>query len=336
VRRRVEAEPDLHNLVGWVDTPKQIAPQVFTIAEILKLDVPEATMLIDRTVPATGASLIVGPAKSGKTLLAVQAALAVASGTALFSHYAVASAGPILIVEQDDPAGAASIKTILTRSPMLMDGLPFHLVTKAPCEFGPEFIEWLEGEIVKRGIRLSVLDSYTSLRGSRPRGVDICKAEQADLTALDSLGKRTCSSLLILHHSSKGSAALDWSEKAAGTFAMSAATESQIFISRFAELDGASPERLVRIRGRHSEDLEMVLRFRKETLDYEHVLEGSAATVYPLLLQLRATFGQQAFTPKELTHVSGLSRATAHRQLSMLYRAGAVMKRGYGEYVVSA
>ena len=128
---------------------------------------------------------------------------------------------------------------------------------------------------------------------------------------------------------------MDWSEKAAGTFAMSAATEAQIFISRFPDLEIAAPERLVRIRGRHSEDLEMVLRFRKETLDYEHVLSGGAASPYPALVQIRNTFGTQTFSPKQLAHGTGQSIATAHRQISRLYGAGALNKRGFGEYSVA-
>jgi hypothetical protein len=77
---------------------------------------------------------------------------------------------------------------------------------------------------------------------------------------------------------------LDWSEQAAGTFAMSASTESQMHVSRFRELAGNAPERLIRIRARHQEEIELVLRFRKDTLDHEHVLEGGAAPLYPLLL----------------------------------------------------
>jgi hypothetical protein len=56
-------------------------------------------------------------------------------------------------------------------------------------------------------------------------------------------------------------------------------------------LDGAAPERLARVRGRHSSDIEMLLRFRKEALDFEHVLEGGAAPFYPLILQIKTAFG---------------------------------------------
>jgi len=334
VKRDLTAEPELIETRSVNGSHSSPGPLVLSVADILALDVKEPEMLIAGVLPAAGASLSVGAAKSGKTLDAAQKAIAVASGSALYDFYQVRNPGPVLFLEQDDPAGGASLKTILQKSTVPVAGIPFHLVTGVPYQFGPELLGWLEGQIGRLKLRLVVLDSYTALRGSRPKGVDIVKAEQSDLTQLDALAKRTDCAVLVIHHSSKGSAGLDWSEKAAGTFAMSAATEAQAHISRFPELDGAAPERLVRIRGRHSEDLEMVLRFRKETLDFEHVLEGGAATLYPILFQLKTAFEDRAFSPKDLSHATGLSIATAHRQISRLYRADVIQKRGYGEYVL--
>lgn len=314
---------------------KVSGPMVLGVTDILAANTPAASMLIERVLGDRGASLMVGAAKSGKTLNAVQMAIAIAGGYSLYGNYRVLKPGPVLVVEQDDPAGLSSVQAILKRSSLPVDRLPFHLVAGASFEFGVEFLAWLESQITKFRIRFAVLDSYTALRGARPKHIDIVKAEQFDLQQLDALGKRTDSCILIIHHSSKGSSSLDWSEKAAGTFAMSAATESQIFISRFPDLDGAAPERLVRIRGRHSEDLEMVLRFNKETLSFEYVLDGAAAPLYPFIVELRAAFGQRPFSPKELTHATGLSVATVHRQLGRLYGAGAVQKRGFGEYVLA-
>jgi hypothetical protein len=313
----------------------QKSPEILSVADLMALDIPEPEMLIEGMVPMRGASLIVGAPKSGKTLLAAQAAIAVASGAALFGNYRVVRQGAVMMIEQDDPAATASMKQILDKSPVPVAGIPLFLVPEVKFTFGPKFIAWLEGEITRLSLRLVVLDSYTALRGSRIKGGDIVKAERDDLTQLDGLAKRTESALVVLHHNSKGSAGLDWSQQAGGTFAMTAATESQISISRFTDLDIASPERLVRIRGRHSEDLEMVLRFRKKTLDYEHVLEGGAASDYPLLLQLQNTFGTKSFGAKELSLGTGVSRATAHRQIARFHRAGALTKCAYGEYVLS-
>jgi hypothetical protein len=336
---RIHEIKNAHDIdsLGWkaaLSPPAE--PKILSVAEILKLDVPESSMLIEGMVPATGASLIVGAAKSGKTLDAIQKAIAVASGSALYGRYRVLAPGPALVIEQDDPAGASSIKTILQRSSVPVSHIPFHLVVGVPFQFGTDFLEWLEGKVVQHGIRLVVLDSYTALRGPRSRGVDIVKVEQNDMRALDALAKRQRCAVIVIHHSSKGSAGLDWSEKAAGTFAMSAATESQTHISRFTEFEGPAPERLVRIRGRHSEDLELVLRFRLQTLDFEYVLDGGAAPLYPLVRQLHNAFGKQPFSPKEMTQQTGLSIATVHRQLDRLARAGAIQKQGYGNYVLSS
>jgi hypothetical protein len=311
------------------------APRVFNVADLLALDTPAPAMLIENVIPERGASLIVGAAKSNKTLIAVQIGIAVASGNPWLDNYRILKPGPVLIVEQDDPAGAASVKTILAVSPVPVAGIPFSFVGKVPFNFGSELLAWLEEQIITRLLRLVVLDSYTALRGSRGSGIDIVKAEQHDLTMLDELAKRTGCAVIIIHHASKGSAALDWSDQAAGTFAMSAATESQMHVARFRDLDGNAPERLIRIRGRHQEGLEMVVRFRKDTLDHELALEGGAAPLYPLVLQLRTTFGAQTFGPKELAHATGVSRATAFRQIDRLFRASVLSKRGYGEYVLS-
>src|SRR5688572_4354448 len=308
-------------------------PRVLTVADILAHDRGDGSMLIEGHLPASGAVLLVGAAKSGKTIMAIQMAIAVASGSPLYGKYRVQRPAPVLVVEQDDPAGISSVQAILQRSSVSTTGIPFHLVTEAP-QFGPTFIHWLEGHITKLCLRLVVLDSYTALRGPRPKGVDIVKAEQSDLRQLDALAKRSRCVVLVITHSSKGSAGLDWTEKAAGTFAMGAATESQIHVSRFPELDNAAAERLVRVRGRHSEDLEMVLRFRKENLDYNFVLEGGAAAFYPMLLQLQTAFGRESFGPKQLSQATGSSRATAHRLIDRLSQAGSLQKRSHGDYIL--
>ena len=132
------------------------SPKVLSVADILALDVPEAAMLIEGMIPAAGASLIVGAAKSGKTLAAVQMAIAVASGEALYGHYRVLlNPGPSLIVEQDDPAGAGSVKTILQRSNVDVTKIPFNFVGPVPYSFGVEFLLWLEAEIVRLGVRFN-------------------------------------------------------------------------------------------------------------------------------------------------------------------------------------
>lgn len=286
-------------------------------------------------LPAKGATLKVGASRSGKTLLAVQEALAIASGKALFDYYSVLQQGAVMIVEQDDPAGAAGIKQIVELFNPLGSHLPLYVVEKVPFGFGPAMLDWLREQITKLSLRLTILDSYTALRGSHGPGIDIVKVEQTELGQLDALGKEVGSAIEVIHHESKGAAGLDWASLGAGTFAMGAAVEGMIQVSRFRDNDG--PERLVRMRARrHPEDVQMVLRFRKDTLDHEWVLEGSASELFPLMRQIKVEFGGEEFTAKDLSQKTGVSRATAYRQIDRLRHAGAIRKQYGGGYKLDA
>jgi len=313
-------------------------PKVLTYCELKGVKTPMQRVLFDGyPLAAHGATLLFGQSKAGKTVLAVQQALAVARGKHLFDYYTLnqPGTGAVLIVEQDDPGGAAGIRDLVEHSGAGPPDMPFFLVPKLPFGFGLALLDWLEKQITARKLVMVVLDSYTALRGPRPPGMDIVKAEQFELAQLDELGKRLECCIVIIHHDSTGKAArgLEWCQGAAGTFAMSMATEGQIHVARFADLDIKAPERLVRARARHAADTHLVLRFREKTEDYEFVLESSAAALYPLMKQIKAEFGKEAFGIKELSQATGASRATAFRQIDRLLSAGVIQKPGRGEYV---
>ena len=80
----------------------------------------------------------------------------------------------------------------------------------------------------------------------------------------------------------------------------------------------------------------MVVRFQADTLNFEHTLEGGAASFFPLLLQIQSEFGNKSFSPAQFSGATGVSLATAHRHIERLRRAGALQKLGYGEYVLIA
>jgi len=117
---------------------------------------------------------------------------------------------------------------------------------------------------------------------------------------------------------------------------MGAAVEGQIHVSRFRDLPGSAPERLLQGRGRHLEDFQAVIRFRKLTLDYEIVLEGAGAPLFEELLQVKNEFGDSMFSPKDLYQGLGMARQTATRVISRLISADVLKRHGRGEYQLSA
>jgi hypothetical protein len=310
-------------------------PQVLTYKELKEVTAPTQEHIFDGfPIPAFGATLLVGAAKSGKTVLAAQGALALARGKPLFEWYSLKQQGAAMFVEKDDPiTGTANVRDIVQRSGGGLDDMPFFTVPAVNYILGPALLDWLGQEITKRQVRMVVLDSYTALRGPRTPGCDIVKVEQQEFRDIDILGKQTKSAIIVIHHDSRAGATRDWTQSAAGTFAVEMATEGLIRVERFADLDGGAPERLVRIRSRHGKDVYAVLRFREETLDHEFVLEGGAAVFYPAMRQIKAEL-PETFTPKDLSHLVG-SRATAHRIIARLRFADALDKVNFGEYRLS-
>jgi len=307
-------------------------PVGLTVADILAIEAPDRKELVEHILPTPGAFLLVGSHKTGKTVLATQIAISVASGSPLMDCYRVMDKGPVIIVEQDDTAGDLSMRDYLRASPVPVANIPLTLFTRLSYRFSPEFYSWLQSEIERHHAKLAVLDSYTALRPHRRAGGDVVKVESDEMTLIDSLAKRLQCLIIVNHHPSKGSFGMDWSDQSGGTFALGAAVEGLIHIARFRELPGDAPERLIQGRGRHLKGFEAVIRFRETTLDYELVLEGPGAPLYVEITQINNEFGERTFSQKELYQQAGMSRTSAFRICQRLAAAGVLTRVRYGEY----
>jgi len=333
VRIEINTPDDLNGIPHGNGAPRdEPKRRILTGQEILSMTLPAIEYAVKPIISKPGAWLVNGSQKAGKTMLAAQVALTKNAGVDLWERYETGPATGVMFIEQDDPSGVAALQPILQRTNLPIDPERFFSIAGSAFQIEPGFIEFLEREIVTRSLGVIVLDSYTALRGPRNGSSDLVKAESVELGLLDALAKRTGCLILLIHHSSKGSAGLDWSDRSAGTYALGACTEGQIFISRFQELPSNAPERLVQIRGRHVEGAELVIRFNVERLSYDFVLEGPAASSYPTILQIRSEFGTGPFSPKNLSGATGMSRATAHRIIGRLMASNLANKVGYGEY----
>jgi hypothetical protein len=309
-----------------------IVPCSFDVLSTRDIKMPE--QLIQDILVRPGVTLMVGAPKAGKTILAVDMLLSLAAGVSLFEWYQVRGEGcPSLIVEQDDSNGEASLKNLRMKSRRFRNGAPHYFVTGTRFTIGDGDLDrWLLDQIQKLHIGLVVLDAYTSLRSIRPHGVDIVKAEESDMRFLTQIAPKTNCAILLLHHDSKSSSTLEWASRAAGTYALGANTDAHIFVSRFPEFSEGEPERLLRVRSRHMAGKELVVRFCENTMDYDLVLEGDAACLYPEIKQLRHHFPgsgpQDVFTAKQVREETGWSQPNIYRILNRLTRSGVLRKTG--------
>jgi AAA domain len=138
-------------------SPRLQPPKLLNYGELKGIETPMQRPLFDGyPLPARGATLLFGQSKAGKTILALQVALAIARGKPLFDYYSLSQkgAGGVLVVEQDDPDGAAGIRDLVERSGGGPLDMPFYLVPRVPFSFGPAFLDWLEKEITSRKLVL--------------------------------------------------------------------------------------------------------------------------------------------------------------------------------------
>lgn len=294
-----------------------IIPCSFDILSTRTINMPE--QLIQNILIRPGVTLMVGAPKAGKTIAAVDMLLSLASGQSLFEWYQVHGPCPSLIVEQDDSNGEASLKNLRMKNRRFRNGAPHYFVTGTRFTIGDGDLDrWLLDQIQKLHLGFVVLDAYTSLRSIRPHGVDIVKAEEGDMRFLSAIAQKTNCSILLLHHDSKSSSQLEWASRAAGTYAMGANTDAQIFVSRFTDFSEGEPERMVRVRSRHLAGQEFVIRFREESMDYDLVMAGGASHLYPEIKQLRHHFPSGGFTAKQVQDETGWSRTSIYRILNRL------------------
>lgn len=287
--------------------------------------------IIERHIVNDAATLLVGPSKNGKTLFGVQACLSLAAGMALLGNYKV-SKTPALIIEADDRRGKASLKDFLIKcraaghdpDVTVIYHDPDHREAVIPTIGEPEFAPWLKEQIRRSGAGVCLLDSYTALRGFR-EGRDIVKLEAEDMILLSDIARELHCAIILVHHDSKTSAHLDRYSRAAGSFAIAQATESQIVITRFPDLPDSDPARLVTVRGRHLDGHQMVIAFRKASLDYDLVLE-SCAEDYPRIRELWQAFPRTAFDIHDVGRELGWKGATPYRLLGRLVGGGVLRK----------
>lgn len=310
----------------------RILPAAHSFDTLRTLVIPYGESLIEGMVQAPGLILGTGESKSGKTVLFTQMAMCCANGLHLFDNYVTRQA-PGLVVEWDDRRGASSLKAFeeLSRASRPGQPLAYSVQDEIDPDFNlaaPEFAPWLRSLILEHKARFVVLDSYTALRGFRSgnRGQDIVKVEAEELLLLERLAIETNSCLLLIHHTSKSAAHLDRHSRAAGSFAMTAVSEAQIIVERYRELGEEDPMRLVSVRGRHLPGMQMALRFRQESLDFDLVLDGPAAEEFPRLRLLLRAFRGKSFNAKDVSGEIGWAKTQVYALMSRLMGSGLIVK----------
>lgn len=146
-----------------------------TIAELVEADLPEPDMVLDPWLPAQGLAMIAGPTGSGKTMLMMACAIAIAGGGEMIGWKAKQ---PRRVLYVD---GEMALRDIQVRARTILEGLGLSLVQVADrltflCsvdqEAGlgslsrPEVRTMIMNELLKTNSEVLVLDNLSCLLNS--------------------------------------------------------------------------------------------------------------------------------------------------------------------------
>ena len=152
----------------------------------------------------SGAGILGGAPKSGKSFLALELCVSIASGTACMGQFPIQAPGPVtLLCVEDPPAVVLQRLQALSRAHnTTLEALPIHVIVE-PAVRLPDGIERLRATLDKTQPRLLLLDPLIRLH----RADENSAAEMSViLDGIRALARTSHTAILLVHHTRKAAA----------------------------------------------------------------------------------------------------------------------------------
>lgn len=148
-----------------------------------------------------GAGILGAAPKTGKSFLALELAVAVASGTAAAGRFAVPMPGPVLLCAAEDPPPVVvrRLAALAAARDRALASLPLEVIVEAGVQL-PQGLDRLAATIAACTPRLLLLDPLIRFH----RGDENSSVEMAGiLDGLRALARTTGCAILLVHHTRK-------------------------------------------------------------------------------------------------------------------------------------
>jgi hypothetical protein len=202
-------------------------PTRFTAKQLLELELPPQKFLVDGLIPV-GMTVLASPPKIGKTWLNLQLAVAVATGQR-FADFAECQFGKVLFLDLEGGQRREKfrLQKVLGHNPA-NDQL--HIAFDWP-RMGSGGLELLDRYIREEGYVLVIIDIWNKFRRPKPRGADHYEFDSAVGHEVSSLARQHDMSIIVTHHTKKGSVE-DHLESISGSNGLPGAADTNVVITR--------------------------------------------------------------------------------------------------------
>ena len=319
-------EAERHQRAGSAKARKPMAFKRTSTTEIMETEYPE----IRWTVPgylAEGFSVLAGRQKLGKTWLAMDFAIAVATGGFALGSIECEE-GDVLYcdLENGNRRIKRRIETLFPTERTRPDLSRLEWTGEAPA-LNAGFIECLEQwRISVRDPRLVVIDVLQRIKPVGSPGRNAYENDYAIFADLQRWATRHGVAVLGLHHTKKGGAD-DPLEALSGSNGLSAVADATLVLDR--DSNGIT----LYVRGRDTEEKETALRF--DAGMWSALGDAADVTRSRERVTISVTLEEAAepLSPNVIADVTGMKPGNVRRLLYSMMKAGEARKIGRGAYI---
>lgn len=237
---------------------------VFTAAELDKMDLPPVQWAVPGLLPA-GLSFLVAAPKMGKSWMALDLCLAVASGGEWLGRKV--NQGPTLYLDLEDSANRAQarMRTLLDGFTAAPETCTFRLL--API-LGPDLFKILDEWIAANpGAKVVCIDTFQKIKPATGKNETSYSADYRICAPLQSWAQQHNICVLLIHHTRKGTGSADIFEGINGSQGLMGSADAVLLLTkgdgRFAE------EATLSVTGRDVGMDQYAARFNKATCRWE-------------------------------------------------------------------
>ena len=308
-------------------------------SDLASVHIPRPQWLIDGIWTRGGCGFISGAPKSYKSWLALDLAVAAATGAPMLGMHRVAAPGPVLYIQEEDSLATAVDRleqVVGGRAPKhhwggVLDGLVWSPPEPLPIDIqahtgivlsDPRWLAWLGGRVRTYGYHAVIIDTLTTTVGD----VDLDKATDLQtrvLRPLREMAQMYDCAVIIVHHSRKNTQGGRRGSNMLGSVALHGWVDCALYLDRDEEsgIITVSPE------GKHDPAEGWSMRIPRM---YQNWATGDLQVWEPLLVDAPGDTARPRAGGKIVEVVRGMGGAATAEQLRD------VVGRGYARQAASA
>ena len=302
-----------------------VCPVTISAADLYAKEIEPPTWIIEGVLPA-GLTILAGNPKAGKSWLALDLAIAAASGGALFDELDCEKSRDVLYLALED----TDYRLQYRMKRLLAGGQPpsqleFSTAWPRADQGGLNHLsEWVQAH---ENAGLIIIDTLQMIRPEGKKNGSIYQEDYKAISILKKLADDHKIAVVIVHHLRKAKSD-DVFEKISGSFGLTGASDTNCVLER----DTSTSNATLHIRGRDVGDITFALLFDKN-LGRWRLLGECELPATQQQQDIVAIIKDKALKPSDIAELLGTSAKSVSNTLTKLCKKGVVVKKGYGHYI---